>query len=73
MSEKPRRYLSYLLRLWQASSGGELAWRASLEDPHTGERCGFACLAELVTFLEKEMKGCPQSGDCPKSLEDERR
>jgi len=38
MSEKPRRYLSYLLRLWQASSGGELVWRASLEDPHPGDR-----------------------------------
>jgi hypothetical protein len=50
MSEKPRRYLSYLLRLWQASSGGELVWRASLEDPHTGERRGFACLAELIAY-----------------------
>ena len=63
MSEKPRRYLSYLLRLWQASSGGELVWRASLEDPHTGERRGFACLAELVAFLEEEMKDRPQTGD----------
>ena len=73
MSEKPRRYLSYLLRLWQASSGGELVWRASLEDPHTGARRGFACLAELVAYLEEEMKNRPQTGDCPRSLEDERR
>jgi hypothetical protein len=60
MSEKPRRYLSYLLRLWQASSGGEMVWRASLEDPHSGERRGFACLAELVAFLEREMGGSLQ-------------
>jgi hypothetical protein len=59
MSEKPRRYLAYLLRLWQASSGGELVWRASLESPHTGERRGFACLAKLVSFLEGEMAGSP--------------
>jgi hypothetical protein len=61
MSEKPRRYLSYLPRLWQASSGGELVWRASLEDPHTGARRGFATLADLVAFLEEEMKNCPQT------------
>jgi hypothetical protein len=61
MSEKPRRYLSYLLRLWQASSGGELVWRASLEDPHSGERRGFACLAELVAFLEEETRDRPRS------------
>jgi hypothetical protein len=60
MSEKPRRYLSYLLRLWQASSGGELVWRASLEDPHTGARRGFACLAELIAYLEGEMRDHPQ-------------
>ena len=63
MSEKPRRYLSYLLRLWQASSHGELVWRASLEDPHTGERRGFACLAELVACLEEEMRDRPQSSE----------
>ncbi len=72
MSEKPRRYLSYLLRLWQASSGGELVWRASLEDPHTGEWRGFACLAELIAFLEEKMRDHTQTGDCPRSLKDER-
>ena len=63
MSEKPRRYLSYLLRLWQASSGGGLVWRASLENPHTGERRSFACLAELVAFLEEETRDRPQSSE----------
>jgi hypothetical protein len=59
MSEKPRRYLAYLLRLWQASRGGELVWRASLEDPHAGGRRGFASLAELIAFLEEETTGSP--------------
>jgi hypothetical protein len=72
MSEKPRRYLSYLLRLWQASSGGEMVWRASLEDPHTGERRGFASLANLVSFLEGEMAGSPR-GEAPPDTEERRR
>jgi len=51
MSRAQRRYLSYLLRLWQIKSGGELVWRASLESPHTGERRGFASLEALFAFL----------------------
>jgi hypothetical protein len=54
MSREQRGYLSYLLRLWQIKSEGERVWRASLESPHTGERRGFANLADLFTFLEKE-------------------
>ncbi|MDY7077292.1 MAG: hypothetical protein SXV54_10245 [Chloroflexota bacterium] len=55
MSKEQRGYLSYLLRLWQIRSAGELVWRASLESPHTGERKGFAGLADLFTFLEQEI------------------
>ena len=69
MSEQ-RRYLAYLLRLWQDSAGhtscGEHPpadraqcsrplWRASLESPRSGERRGFASLDELFAFLEKEI------------------
>jgi hypothetical protein len=50
----PRRYLSYLLRLWQESDGDAAIWRASLESPQTGERRGFANLASLVAFLEEQ-------------------
>jgi hypothetical protein len=32
-------------------------WRYSLEDPHTGERRGFADLAALVAHLEAETAG----------------
>jgi hypothetical protein len=45
-----REYMAFLLRLWREKSDG--AWRALLENPNSGERAGFATLAELVTFLE---------------------
>ncbi|MFN2154412.1 MAG: hypothetical protein ACK2VA_09365 [Anaerolineae bacterium] len=54
MSERQRRRMSYLLRLWQAEHKGALVWRASLEDAHTGERRGFANLADLYASLEQE-------------------
>ena len=54
MNGEQGSYLSYLLRLWQTGSGDERVWRASLEDPHTGERKGFASLTDLFTFLEQE-------------------
>jgi hypothetical protein len=54
MSGQGRRYLSYLLRLWQTERGGALVWQASLEHAGTGERRGFASLADLVAFLEQE-------------------
>ena len=53
MSEERRR-LSYLLRLWQTEHEGMLMWCASLESAHTGERWGFANLAELYAFLDQE-------------------
>ena len=54
-----RRYLSYLLRLWQESAGGSPGgeaplWRASLQSPQSDEPQGFASLADLFVFLEKE-------------------
>jgi hypothetical protein len=55
MSSEQRGYLSYLLRLWQIRSEGELIWRASLESVHTGERKGFANLADVFIFLEQEI------------------
>jgi len=49
------RYYSYLLRLWESRDGEELSWRASLEVPHSRERLGFACPAELFAYLEAQM------------------
>jgi hypothetical protein len=48
---KQRRYLSYLLRLWQTGDSGQQVWRASLESPGTGERRGFVSLREMFDFL----------------------
>ena len=52
--DKPQRYLSYLLRLWQTSDGGTQVWRVSLESPGSGTRQGFAGLKDLFDFLEAE-------------------
>jgi hypothetical protein len=68
MSREQRRYISYLLRLWQIRSEGELVWRASLESPHTGERRGFANL-DLFTFLEKEVSHVAQGQRAPNADE----
>jgi hypothetical protein len=50
----PPTYIAYLLRLWQAEIRAEPVWHASLEDPHTGERKGFADLQSLWAFLEAQ-------------------
>ena len=50
-----QRYQSYLLRLWETTRGGEGIGCASLQDPHTGERKGFASLKDLFPFLEEEI------------------
>jgi hypothetical protein len=41
-------YRAFLLRLWCAA---DAQWRASLEDPHTGQRRAFATLDKLVEYL----------------------
>ncbi len=56
------RYHAYLLRCWaeRGQDGtGAVHWRCSLEDPHTGERRGFADLAALLAFLAAELAGQP--------------
>ena len=52
---QPRRYLAYMLRLWQVDGEGGPTWRASLESPHTGERRGFASLEALFAFLAEQV------------------
>jgi hypothetical protein len=56
MSGEGRRYISYLLRLWQTESDGGLVWHCSLESPQSGERLGFTSLADLCAYLEREMR-----------------
>jgi len=56
-----RGYLVYLMRLWPAGEGRPQAWRASLENPHTGERHGFADLSALTAFLQEETAALPEA------------
>jgi hypothetical protein len=63
MSEEEQGYRAYLVRLWQARSRGQIVWRASVEDAHSGERRGFADLAHLFAFLE-EAAGQPLDTGC---------
>jgi hypothetical protein len=49
-------YVAYMLRLWRAGSrAGQPIWRASLENPHTGERLAFGDAKELFAFLAELM------------------
>jgi len=56
MTEDQRTYQAYLLRLWRVNSGRSTIWHASLEDPQTGARQGFADLKGLLAFLEEETR-----------------
>ena len=47
-----REYMAYLLRMWRENK--DSAWRALLVNPNNGEQAGFASLADLVTFLERQ-------------------
>ncbi len=62
MSEEQPDYIAYLLRLWRTGGQAGGAWRASIEDPHTGERRGFASLEALFAFL-REQVGMPSVSD----------
>jgi hypothetical protein len=59
MDPRDEKYISYMLRLWQAVSEAGGAWRASLEDPRTGERTGFAELDALFGYLIERTSGDP--------------
>jgi Ser-tRNA(Ala) deacylase AlaX len=59
MSKEQPNYISYLLRMWRANGEGKEVWRASLENPHTGERIGFASLDKLFAFLLQQAGVAP--------------
>lgn len=54
----PPRYRAYLLRCWQevGTHSDQAARRFSIEDPHTGERRGFATWEGLVAFLRADLR-----------------
>ncbi len=49
--ERPPRYVSFLLRLWQVKEKGTWAWRASLESPGSARVQGFSDPESLFAFL----------------------
>ncbi len=64
-------YISYLLRMWQTRDGETCTWRASLEQPGTRERQGFASLDEMFRFLQDQVACQPAQahpGDMPEDL-----
>ena len=78
--KQQRRYLAYLLRLWQEGGspagdplgdplgealGDPPLWRASLEWPQSGDAKAFASLEDLFAFLEKETRLSPPDSECP--------
>jgi len=61
-SDKPVDY-SFILRLWQIQDEevqGERVeqwlWRASLNDPQTGNRVGFTDLEALFNYIRKKTR-----------------
>ena len=56
--DRPPRYQAYLLRLWEERPHADwpAEWRFSLEDPHTGERRGFADFDTLIAFLRQNTR-----------------
>jgi hypothetical protein len=58
-------YRSYLLRLWCAREEGQGVWRASLQDPQSGERISFATVEALFAYLQEQLeKGAAQGQRC---------
>jgi hypothetical protein len=59
MTNKPRRYRSYLVRLWGSENDDRPVWHASTEDTLTGERTNFSGLDQLFRFLEQQTREQP--------------
>ena len=56
MTDEQRRYISYLLRLWQAGNGHAPDWRIVIEDVRTHARQSFASVDQLATFLHAQIR-----------------
>jgi hypothetical protein len=52
-AESIPNYISYLVRLWR--SGESNAWRATLQDPHTGQQFRFETVESLFVFLQDQL------------------
>jgi hypothetical protein len=56
MADEAVDYRSYLLRLWRVREGERDVWRASLQDPQSGERISFSTLDALFAFLQEQLE-----------------
>ncbi len=52
MSKNLQHYHAYLLRIWREEEG--MPWRATLQNPHTGEQEGFASVEQLISFIRNK-------------------
>ncbi len=55
MPKKELLHLTYLVKLWQVRSQGQVVWHGSMEDAHTGEKKGFGDPAHLFDFLQEKL------------------
>jgi len=53
MGAMTQLYQAYLLRFWRESEADP--WRATLEDPHTGERLAFGGAERLLAYLARHL------------------
>jgi hypothetical protein len=68
-----RRYWAFLVRLWSVHHNGELVWRASAENAHTGEQHAFADMESLFDFLRAMVEKEPAvSGQKEEGCEENR-
>jgi hypothetical protein len=69
MNNESDAYQTYLLRLWRTCTRGRWQWRASIENPHTGERQSFADLEQCLDFLRTQCNAREDTanGDSPGS------
>jgi len=57
-----------MLRCWEVRSphpGGPVTWRFSLEDPHTGQKLGFADKKTLMDHLDAELSETESTSEEP--------
>lgn len=51
--ESSGSYQAYMLRMWSVERSGQAVWRASLEDPFSGEILGFPNIDALIDYLRE--------------------
>lgn len=63
--EPSLHYQAYMLRCWaepSAQPDHPMIWRFSIQDPHTGERRGFATFESLMEFLRQKLQDVLRDG-----------